>query len=66
MGKMTASLSMSIGLALVLVAIIGFATYSRGFRRAVAIALVLIVGAVFFLLNNTSTQDYQDCVAMPS
>jgi hypothetical protein len=53
---------MSIGLAIVLVAIMGFPIYSRGFRRAVLI-VVAVVG-VALLFYSSSTPDYRDCVAL--
>ncbi len=56
---------MSIGLAIVLVAIIGFAIYSRGFRRAVLIALGVVVAGVALLFYNSSTPGAQKKRARP-
>jgi hypothetical protein len=46
---------MSIGLAIVIVAIVGFAIYSRGFRRAVLIA-VGVVGVAIAIINNEAPE----------
>lgn len=55
---------MSIGLAIVFVAIIGFAIYSRGFRRIVLIVVGVAVAGAALLFYNSSTSDYRDCVAL--
>jgi hypothetical protein len=55
---------MSIGLAVVLVAIMGFAIYSLGFRRAVLIVVAVIAGGIALLIYNSSTRDYRECVAL--
>jgi hypothetical protein len=55
---------MSIGLAILIVAIIGFAIYSSGFRRVVLIVVGIAVVGVALLFYPSSTSDYRDCVAL--
>ena len=45
-------------------AIIDFAIFSRGFRRAVLIGLGVIVVGVALLFYDSSTADYRKCVAL--